>query len=565
LIDASTKEEQQLILGNDVLVSDNLTSLIPISQISNFNDTIQVEATFSISENDREQILAFAHKQYPKYQFDLRSKEIRYARRVSFQASNVKETKRIWWIALFVRERKKGTKFHDMVVDDKWRAIVGFISSSLIPHILYFPTFLFDFPQEIFESDCHLQGTSKTVNKYYLDILQDILCSVDQQATLQEHVFSRLASNESNQKRAAEQMLLKMGTVLTKHFFELWDKIFAKHADISRKIIIGCDKKMLEDQPERLFLYFKIAEDTNEYFIPERSLGFRWFFSFLLFTELRGYRQNDKKVLFLLDEPASNLHSVAQQKLLKSFENTVKTGNKILYTTHSHHLIEPNWLECLFICRNELINYEDEGDIVSYSPNKAKITVTPYRQFVNNSPDKITYFQPILDALKYVPSRLENIPNAVIMEGKTDHYFLNYFNRVFFKNKFTSFCIIPGVGCTQIDHVVRLYLGWGRPFLVMLDGDDEGKKSLQKYRNDYLLSGKQAQVLSDIDPTFAKIEKLISEEDKAKFGLIKKSQVDAFILEKLAQNSVTDFSEKTISNFKKVLEYFDAYFKSFSV
>ena len=84
MIDASTKEEQQLILGNDVLVSDNLTSLIPISQISNFNDTIQVEATFSISENDREQILAFAHKQYPKYQFDLRSKEIRYARRVSF-------------------------------------------------------------------------------------------------------------------------------------------------------------------------------------------------------------------------------------------------------------------------------------------------------------------------------------------------------------------------------------------------------------------------------------------------------------------------------------------------
>jgi len=62
--------------------------------------------------------------------------------------------------------------------------------------------------------------------------------------------------------------------------------------------------------------------------------------------------------LFLLDEPASNLHSTAQAQLLKSFEKLPS----LIYTTHSHHMINPKWLEGTYVVKNEGLNYGENDD-----------------------------------------------------------------------------------------------------------------------------------------------------------------------------------------------------------
>ena len=49
-------------------------------------------------------------------------------------------------------------------------------------------------------------------------------------------------------------------------------------------------------------------------------------------------------MLFLFDEPASNLHPTAQAALLASLEKLSENA-VVIYTTHSHHLINPLWLE----------------------------------------------------------------------------------------------------------------------------------------------------------------------------------------------------------------------------
>ncbi len=114
----------------------------------------------------------------------------------------------------------------------------------------------------------------------------------------------------------------------------------------------------------------------------------------------------------MFDEPASNLHSSAQQQLLKSFEN-LGHDTKIIYTTHSHYLINANWLESTYIVKNEGVEPEV---LESNSPKKTNILIEPYREFVMRYPDKIDYFQPILDVLDYKPSNLENVPNCVFLD-----------------------------------------------------------------------------------------------------------------------------------------------------
>ena len=72
-------------------------------------------------------------------------------------------------------------------------------------------------------------------------------------------------------------------------------------------------------------------------------------FAFMLFTQFRVARVSTRPLLFLFDEPASNLHAAAQQKLINCFPEIAKGSHALAYTTHSHYMIEPKWLEQTFI------------------------------------------------------------------------------------------------------------------------------------------------------------------------------------------------------------------------
>ncbi len=106
---------------------------------------------------------------------------------------------------------------------------------------------------------------------------------------------------------------------------------------------------------KKYYVELKIRQGSDDYSINDRSLGFRWFFSFLIFTAFRRQRSSESgETLFLLDEPASNLHQSSQQKLLQNIES-IFSNCKLIYSTHSHHLIEPKWLSGAYIIRNEAI------------------------------------------------------------------------------------------------------------------------------------------------------------------------------------------------------------------
>ena len=53
------------------------------------------------------------------------------------------------------------------------------------------------------------------------------------------------------------------------------------------------------------------------------------------------------------------MHSTAQKNLLNTFGELIDKST-LIYTTHSHHLINPEWLNGAYIIRNKAFDYTDE-------------------------------------------------------------------------------------------------------------------------------------------------------------------------------------------------------------
>ena len=76
--------------------------------------------------------------------------------------------------------------------------------------------------------------------------------------------------------------------------------------------------------------------------LENRSKGFNWFFSFLVWF-MKIQEKRDTTYILLLDEPGLNLHSKAQNDLLK-FIFDLSNDYQIIYTTHSPFMIETDKL-----------------------------------------------------------------------------------------------------------------------------------------------------------------------------------------------------------------------------
>lgn len=72
--------------------------------------------------------------------------------------------------------------------------------------------------------------------------------------------------------------------------------------------------------------------------LRNRSKGFNWFFSFLVWFK-KIQEDNSNNYILLLDEPGLNLHASAQDNLLR-FLKDLSVDYQIIYTTHSPFMIE---------------------------------------------------------------------------------------------------------------------------------------------------------------------------------------------------------------------------------
>lgn len=543
-------EKMEPVKLNNYAVN-NYHSLIPMSKRDNFNGKVKVAVRVQPSPADEKAIKTFAIKELGYKSFkDVGPFTISqdYTFKDSAYVSNIS----MWSISLYGRKpNERSEKYISKQSDEKnWTQLINYIS-KMLPRIIYFPNFLFEFPDRIFLDDVE---KDKDKHKFYSAVVQDILDSLGTGANIETHILARAKSGKTDDKKNLNSLLLKMSRHVTDIVFGAWSEIFKRK--VTKEISITYDI----DDAKNVCLEFNVIDADGEYLVSDRSLGFRWFFVFFLLTHFRRYRKGaSDNVIFLFDEPASNLHSSAQTQLLKSFEKLTENCS-VIYTTHSHHLINPNWLEGAFVVVNSGLNYDSE--IEEYNAKKTIINVQSYRRFATDYPDQTSYFQPILDVLDYCPSKLELIPSVVLVEGKNDFYVLNYLSRILGVN----IHLLPCTGAESMPVFISMYLGWNRDFIVLLDSDSKGKATQQKYIEDYgIILENKVFTLNNIDNTWKNndLEHLFTKDELLRIQIkcypeakkYSKTQFNRSIQELFIKKEYVELSQGTMDNFNNLFKF----------
>lgn len=498
----------------------SLATIVPKDKKANFNDKIEIEAVIRIEPHDITAIQDYCRKELNST-LDVTSlpKDLNVTRSIQYENSAHKSSGASW--KLNIKTKKGRAKHFITCPPEDWQQIVRFVAGRL-PRVVYFPTFLFDFPEKILISE---DGEAPQGNEYLKMIVEDALASLDQPLDLQKHIIDRITDFEqgasfstfvsawtaSDEKERVDHCLYQLQRKIGQEIFSRWQQILGESAR-GKELLIGLDIQDAGNNTRAVYLTFHVKERDSKYKISERSLGFRWFFCFLLFTRFMRNRNNTAGTIFLFDEPASNLHSRAQSKLLDSLEKIAGEGNDIIYTTHSHHLINPLWLEYTYVIAN---NSAPESDL-EVSDKAMDVQAIRYRTFVGQNEEKSHYFQPILDRLDYRPAPLEGVRSGVIVEGKSDFYILNWYKKYFKPD--LKFEIIPVGGSSNAAPLLSLYLGWSKAFVILLDSDTAGIDAGKRYLDSLPISPHRVTFIGsafDGDKKIKEIEDLISDSVKS--------------------------------------------------
>ena len=145
----------------------------------------------------------------------------------------------------------------------------------------------------------------------------------------------------------------------------------------------------------------------------ERSTGFIWFFSFLVwFSELS--KVFGTNLVVLLDEPGLSLHGRAQEDLLRFIKEQLQPKFQVMYTTHSPFMIDPDNLLGV-----RTVEDRSKDDLVSGTKISDKVL---------NS-DQDTVF-PLQAALGYdIAQSLFIGKHNLLVEGPSDLLYLTWASR----------------------------------------------------------------------------------------------------------------------------------------
>lgn len=528
-------------------------SLIPISERSNFKGVISIQATISITRADWARIATYLRVTHDFICAEMVS-SFTVNKKFSYKDSQYIGQNNEW--SLVFRGRKKGGRKDLVLSGEAWLDCIHFVA-ALLPQVVYFPAEIFDFPSQIFLEETKSGPVVLSKNEFYYNVFSDALRAIDESLTIETHIFQRLNSPGHSERQNLEALLVKVEQHLTRTVLTVWENIFGQKLE-GKQFRVSVQK----DNSKRAFLQIKLVDGYEMFDIDERSAGFRWFFVFILITRYRIHRGDP--VMFLFDEPAASLHPNAQAQLLKSFQD-LTAHCQIIYSTHSHYLVNPKWLESTFVVKNSAAGRADDPFLMNSS--STHITVSPYRTFVGSHPEQYFYYKPILDLLDFAPAPTEFPDNAVLVEGKSDYFLITLMIRMSGIADQTRF--FPGGGAGSLDALISLLAGWGKNFVVLLDSDEEGLKQKRRYESKFeSLLDKRLFTLEDINSRFSgvAVEALLSPLDIEEIRLLMsptsvdmtKKQTHRAVQEILVTDENFTLTEFADSNIREIVHFLGA-------
>ena len=351
------------------------------------------------------------------------------------------------------------------------------------PFIMYFEDFQDSIPPRIYTNK-----NSDAYNQTWYDIIDGLFYNTNPNYNIK--AFETYYSSKNPRPDDASTLLERVNQTLQKTFTEKWEDL-AGVQEIERAMI-----KYSEKGPK--FFEIKVTEkDGTTYSVHERSKGAVWYLAFLMKTEFRRkkLREGSGKPVYLIDEPASNLHSTAQQKMVEDFVRLVE-DTSLIYTTHSQYLISPSHIKNAYVV----------------SRANGKVECVKWSNYIKGKKVNTSYYQPLYDCLQIIPNQ-HTIPweAAIIVEGPSDAMVLETMREVL--DLGSEEVIYPGSSASNLSSLISINLGWGARFTILLDSDGEGKKQKKKYEDNFSLS-EGTVVLLPGEKT--KIEGMFTAEEKLK-------------------------------------------------
>lgn len=223
----------------------------------------------------------------------------------------------------------------------------------------------------------------------------------------------------------------------------------------------------------------------------DRSTGFVWFFSFLVwFSQARKNYGNN--LVVLLDEPGLSLHAKAQSDLLRYIEERLAPRYQVIYTTHSPFMIDPkNFLRSRTV--EDVFIEQKEGE--APPPREALGTKVGDKVL---STDRDTVF-PLQAALGYeITQTLFIGEHNLLVEGPGELLYFEWFRRklvslgrIGLDRRWT---VVPSGGIDKIPAFLSLFAGSKLHIAVFTDVAHGQKARIRDIRERRLL--KDGHVLS---------------------------------------------------------------------
>ena len=306
----------------------------------------------------------------------------------------------------------------------------------------------------------------------------------------------------------SEDLIMNLEAIenrLTDEIFEYWSQ--NKHL----KVNFRCDMGRPNDSVPFNTGYVFSTRIRNERHrasvnFDERSTGFIWFFSFLIwFSQMKANYAD--KLIVLLDEPGLTLHGKAQKDLLRYIREKLQPDYQVIYTTHSPFMLD---VENFFSLRTveDVVNREVVGDSVEEEVLGTKVG----EKILSGDRDTIL---PLQGLLGYdITQTLFIGPYVVVVEGSSEWAFMNWFTRKLVADGRTGldirWAIAPAEGAPKVTSFITLFKGRGLKIATLLDYHKGQKKIVKKLEESNLLEDDHLLKTTEfVDQDEADVEDLI--------------------------------------------------------
>jgi energy-coupling factor transporter ATP-binding protein EcfA2 len=329
---------------------------------------------------------------------------------------------------------------------------------SKLPYILYFDDFRDRLDKEIYI----IKEKENPLYSLWIRFINQLFIETNPAYS----VFDLPIKQDSMRRSIIKEVEEKLNEVLIKE----WSK-YQFESKENLEIKIEYNPNLGNENP---YLIFKIVEKIDvgnnvikeRFFdISDRSKGFFWYFNFMFKLHFNPSKRNsnDKDTVYLLDEPGSYLHSYAQTKLAEQLKN-LSCNNKVIYCTHSHNLLTPEFIPLNSIRVAEKIN-------------NGKISIKKIGDKCLIRPTKNSAYQPVLDALEVRPPIFEYEANKIVLvEGIYDYYSFKMFCK-------TDVSFFPCANADSILQQIPFMIFLDKKYLAVWDNDEEGRSKLLKAQN----------------------------------------------------------------------------------